>query len=81
MAAWVPKQEQLIPRRATGCRGLPSLGPKPPDLGHCACVCAKSLQSCLTLGNPVDCSLPGSLGFPRQEYWSGLPCPPPGESF
>ena len=19
-----------------------------------------------------------SLGFPRQEYWSGLPCPPPG---
>ena len=24
------------------------------------CVCAKSLQSCLTLCNPVDCSLPGS---------------------
>ena len=19
-----------------------------------------------------------SMGFPRQEYWSGLPCPPPG---
>ena len=18
------------------------------------------------------------MGFPRQEYWSGLPCPPPG---
>ena len=24
-----------------------------------ACVCAKSLQSCLTLCNPVDCSPPG----------------------
>ena len=21
---------------------------------------------------------PPSLGFSRQEYWSGLPCPPPG---
>ena len=20
-----------------------------------------------------------SMGFSRQEYWSGLPCPPPGE--
>ena len=22
---------------------------------------------------------PLSVGFSRQEYWSGLPCPPPGE--
>ena len=37
------------------------------------------LQSCLTLCNPVDCSLPGSsvMGFSRQEYWSGLPFPSP----
>ena len=29
---------------------------------------------------PHDCSLPGSLsmGFSRQQYWSGLPCPSPG---
>ena len=26
----------------------------------------------------VDCQAPGSMGFSRQEYWSGLPCPPPG---
>ena len=34
-----------------------------------------SSQSCLTLYNPVDGSLPGSLslGFSRQEYWSELP--------
>ena len=19
------------------------------------------------------------MGFPRQEYWNGLPCPPPGD--
>ena len=38
------------------------------------------LQSCLTLCDPMDCSLPGSSihGVFRQEYWSGLPCPPPG---
>jgi len=31
--------------------------------------------------DPVGHSLPGplSMGFPRQEYWSGLPCPPPGD--
>ena len=22
---------------------------------------------------------PPSMGFSRQEYWSGLPCPPPGD--
>ena len=92
-----------------------------------ACVHAKSLQSCPTLCDPVDCSLPGSsvhgilqarilewvgsisfstcaallllscssrvrlcatpetaahqappsLGFSRQEHWSGLPFPSP----
>ena len=33
------------------------------------------------LCNPMDCSLPGtkSMGFPRQEYWSGLPFPSPGD--
>ena len=25
----------------------------------------------------VVCQAPLSTGFPRQEYWSGLPCPPP----
>ena len=42
---------------------------------------AKSFQSCPTLCHPMDCGPPGSSGHgdsPRQEYWSGLPCPPPG---
>ena len=41
-------------------------------------VSAQSLQSCLTLRNPLDCQAPLSTGFSRQEYWSELPCPPPG---
>ena len=48
----------------------------------CLCACAKLLQSCLTLCNPMGCSLPGSSvhGILLQEYWSGLPCPPPGST-
>ena len=58
----------------------------PPDLKgaaepFCHCVRAKSLQSCSTLCNPMDCSPPGSSvhGFSRQEYWSRLPCLSPGD--
>ena len=47
------------------------------------CKRAKSLQSCLTLSDSMGCSPPGSsvhsLGFSRQEYWSGPPCPPTGD--
>jgi len=57
------------------------------------CVHPKSLQSYLTLCDPMNCSPPGSscdpidcspqaplsMGFSRQEHWSGLPCPPPGD--
>ena len=40
---------------------------------------AKSHQSCPTLCDPIDGSPPGplSLGFSRQEHWSGLPFPSP----
>ena len=38
-------------------------------------------QSCLTLCDPMNCSsrLLCSWGFSRQEYWSGLLCPSPGD--
>ena len=37
-------------------------------------------QLCLTVCDPMDCSPPGSSvhGILRQEYWSGLPFPSPG---
>ena len=44
-----------------------------------AAAAAKSLQLCPTLCDPIDGSPPGSpsLGFSRQEHWSGLPFPSP----
>ena len=43
------------------------------------CVCVS--QSCPTLCDPMDCSPPGSsvTEFSRQEYWSELPFPSPGD--
>ena len=42
---------------------------------------SEAAQSCLTLFDPMDYSLlaPASMGFSRQEYWSGLPLPSPGD--
>lgn len=46
----------------------------------CMHVCVLSFQSCLTLCDPVDCSLPGSSvhGILQRRIleWSALPCPP-----
>ena len=38
-------------------------------------------QSCLTLCDPgtIACQAPPSMGFSRQEYWSRLPFPSPGD--
>ena len=44
----------------------------------CVCMRAKLPQSCLTLWT-VARQAPLSMGFSRQEHWSWLPCPPPGE--
>ena len=47
------------------------------------CSVASVMSNCL---RPYGHSLPGSsariplaMKFSRQEYWSGLPCPPPGD--
>ena len=44
----------------------------------CMCLVA---QLCPTLCNPwtVNPQAPLSMGFSRQEYWSGLPFPSPGD--
>ena len=44
-------------------------------------VCVLVTQSCLTLATLWTVARQAllSMGFPRQEYWSGLPCPPPGD--
>ena len=46
------------------------------------CCCYLVAKSCLTLCNPMNCiahQAPLSMGFSRQEYWSGLPFPSPGD--
>ena len=45
-------------------------------------VCVLNLFSCVRLFVilwTVACQVPLYMGFSRQEYWSGLPCPPPGD--
>ena len=47
------------------------------------CLFAKSVQACPTLCDPRDWTVarqaPLFMGFSRQEFWSWLPCPPPGD--
>ena len=45
------------------------------------CLCVLVIWSCSTLFNPwtVACQASLSVGFSRQEYWSGLPLPSPGD--
>ena len=38
-------------------------------------LCAKSLQSCLTLCDPMDCRLPGSSVQARVMEWVAVPSP------
>ena len=50
-------------------------------LVHFICKAKVLVQSCLTLFDPVDCrpQAPLSMGFPRQEDWSGLSFLSPGD--
>ena len=58
---------------------LPSDLQFPEQYRVAAAAAAKSFQSCLTLFDPIDGrhQAPPSLGFSRQEHWSGLPFPFP----
>ena len=44
------------------------------------CVCVQSLSCVQLFVTPWTAACQASLlmRFSRQEYWSGLPCPPPG---
>ena len=46
--------------------------------GSCVLSCFSHVRLFATLWT-VACQAPLSIGFSRQEYWSGLPCPPPGD--
>ena len=67
--------------------GPPALGVKslshwttrevPQLLCVCVCVCLFSCVRLFVTPWTVACQAPLSMAFFRQEYWSGLPCPPP----
>ena len=62
----------------SGCSA--AYGPARLDLG-CVHVQAKLLQSCPTLGDPMDCSPPGSSvhGILPARILEWVACPPPGD--
>ena len=75
-------EEAEVERFYEDLQDLLELTPKKDVLfirGAAAAAAAKLLQSCPTLCDPIDGSPPGSqsLGFSRQEHWSGLPFPSP----
>ena len=37
------------------------------------------MSNCFVIPWTVACQAPLSMAFPRQEYWSGLPFPSPGD--
>ena len=90
MGCWLPGCS-LVPREQCklGCRSSVAGFRKEGDwllpvyqalcLSLAEYVCMLPLQSCLfaTLWT-VARQAPLSIGFPRQEYWSGLACPSPG---
>ena len=81
-AVWSARSAQgsvMTWRAVTGARVGGRL--KREDAYTRVCVSAKSLQSCPTLCDPMDYSHQALLfmGVSRQEDWSGLPWPPPGD--
>ena len=58
-----------------------SQGSECPDLSLYVKMKVKLLSLVGLLGTPgtVACQAPPSVGFSRQEYWSGLPFPSPGD--
>ena len=48
-------------------------------VGVSVCVLVTSVKSDSATPWTVACQAPLSMEFSRQEYWSGLPCPAPGD--
>ena len=44
----------------------------------CVLSCFSCVWMCATPWT-ATCQAPLTMGFSRQEYWSGVPCPPPGD--
>ena len=61
---------------------LPASPAKHAAYYSCMCACMLSCFSPVQLFEipwTIACQAPLSMGFFRWEYWSGFPCPPPGD--
>ena len=65
------------PRFVKRLNAIPVKSPVDVSMEIDAAAAAASLQSCPTLCHPIDHQASLSLGFSRQEHWSGLPFPSP----
>ena len=67
------------PGMVAECQDVPSPWCEDEGVYSLDCVCAKSLQLCLTLWDPMDCSLPGSsvhgILQARKLEWVAVPSP------
>ena len=72
------KQTQRIDLRTWGEEGEGEMYGKS-NMETYIAAATKSLQLCPTLCDPIEAThqAPPSLGFSRQEYWSGVPFPSP----
>ena len=69
---WIPPVRQS---RVWKENHLPTWDSTPPALGSTLLSHVQHFVTPRTAARQA----PLSVGFPRQEYWSGLPCPPPGD--
>ena len=77
-----------LPSFAGDAGSIPGWGPKIPHVCVCVCVyvcvcvCVCEVDSVVSDSAilwTIDHQDPLSVGFSRQEYYSGLLCPPPGD--
>ena len=77
------KLQEMVKERGAWCAAVHGVAKCQTQLSNWTTTmcCVLSRFSCVRLFVNLwttACQVPLSLGFSRQEYWSGLPCPPPG---
>ena len=77
-----PSSKQTFPDQGQGScapRVTTKLAQHGSDTRTCVlCLVAQCVQLFMTPGT-LACQAPHPWGFSRQEYWTGLTCPPPGD--
>ena len=78
------KLQEIVEERGAWCAAVHGVAKCQTQLSNwkTTMCCVLSRFSCVRLFVNLwttACQVPLSLGFSRQEYWSGLPCPPPGD--